>query len=88
MSTAIGLTPMEQTPFVASNVDNLDLADVGSPMQQDGESPVLDDDREKVIVAMKTPTAEELETAVSHSTSPCTMTQLTRDSRALPSPNE
>lgn len=65
MSVALGLNPMDQTPFVASNVDNLQLADIGSPMQQDEESPVLGNDREKEIAAMKTPTPEEVEKAVS-----------------------
>lgn len=70
MSAAPSLTLMDQSPFVASNVDNLQLADIGSPMQQDEESPVLGNDREKEIAAMKTPTPEEVGKAVSSSAFP------------------
>lgn len=63
MSTTLGLEQMDQTPFLASNVD---LSDVGSPMQEDEDSPIVLKSREQELAAIPVPTPEELAQAVSH----------------------
>jgi hypothetical protein len=57
---------MDQSPFVASNVENLQdyPADIGSPMQQDEDSPVFKSSREQQLAAMDAPTPEDVEKAV------------------------
>lgn len=63
MSAAVSLEKMDQTPFLASNVD---LADVSSPMQEDEDSPIVWKSREQELAAIPVPTPEELAQAVSH----------------------
>jgi hypothetical protein len=64
MSAALASHNRDQTPFLASNVD---LADAGSPMQQDEDSLLVKGTREQELAEIPVPTPDELAKAVSDS---------------------